>query len=185
VFNGTTWEPIDAAEFKLKGITQTYLSTTEPGNQSGYYWKNTSTSDVSGVKAGDTVYFNSDLGIWISTSKTISQSLYIGLDTAKPSNMLEGNLYLTSNIIDGGNKLYNAKNGTWVAFASFAAGEIGTSKPAKTLTVTRYLQLAKVITKTPQSLPVYYYRNTTSDAWSIASTYDKKLIKSTSIPNKV
>jgi hypothetical protein len=183
VFNGTNWEAITADEAKTKGITQTVISAVEPvPNHSGFYWKNTAGEDISGVKAGDTVTFDDNLGIW--TSATVAEKLQIGPDNAKPASVLEGNLYLTSDIIDGGYKLYLAKNGGWVPFKVFNTNAVSTSNTAPS-TELYYLKLAKAKTVSPQNLPVYSYRYATTEKWQTASPYDKKLIKSTTIPTRV
>lgn len=182
-FNSTNWEPLTAAELTAKKITQTYSGTTEPANHVGFYWKNASLLDVSGVKAGDTVSFDETLGIWVSA--TVKETLTIGLDSAKPQYVLEGNLYLTSDLFNGGYKLYLAKNGNWVPFKIFDIAGVSTSAPNKNAITIYHLKLAKAMTTKSQNLPTYYYRAATTDPWLTANIYDKKLIKSTTIPTRV
>ena len=200
IYNGTDWEVLTAAEASIHGVTQTCPATIEPVNKSGFYWKNTATTSIGGVKAGDTVVFDTELGIWVSINKKDLYSFLIGPISLRPAAPREGDVFLAYTGL-GFAYLYLAVSGVWSSAgeqfsvtAAAATNEVSTTIPKKATdaaTLVKRLVLAKALPSTPpttkaisQVMPTIYRRNKTTDVWKPNSPYAVKTMATTTIPAK-
>jgi hypothetical protein len=201
IYNGTDWEVLTTAEATKHGVTQIYVSAVEPPNKPGFSWTNSSGTNVSGIKANDTVRYDIALDAWVSINPKSLYSFKLGPPSAMPTTPREGDLYLAITSLVGTASLYTARNGSWTAnpetftmTASAATSQVGATAPKNAKsnpTLTVLLVLAgKLPTTVPtvavgQLAPTIYRRTKLANPWKPVGAYESKTLVSTTLPTKM
>jgi hypothetical protein len=202
MYDGTSWYTLTEAEIIAKESAgfkrKEYASATEPRNEIGFIWRNTSSSVVSGVAGGESVAWDAASSLWVPLSGGRVISMTLGAWAGGAQNIsvspLEGNFFFE----DTGptlRRLYIARDGKWQELhdlaktSNSATTEYGTTIPTTSShpTLKKYLYYALPKTGSVSTVFKFYTRKTTSDPWVTEATNltSKRLIESSTIPNKV